>query len=351
VRRPGAQLATTVAWIAVLLQCCALAAPASAAAPPGRRIGYVMTYLYWAIYQTPGGKTECPKGFNDGPREQFAALFPGNAGRYTVADTELKLESETWFPGNMPDPTPFHEATGRTAIGMNLDGKVGPDDFTGPDGEPGIDNQLYRALGCIIGFRGPDGVEFIFEPKEIRDSRFNRLMIEITDVDDLVNDADVTVSFYRGLDRLLTDASGNLPIPGGAQRIDARFGKRFMRRVHGRIERGVLTTDPIPDLMMPWTTLDLTPTERLRDARVRLRLSPTGAEGLVGGYADIESWYKLMIRNDSTHHLSNGQISAISLHKALLRLADAHPDPATGRNTAISAALQARLTQVNILHP
>lgn len=342
---------TAGACFAMLLPGGALAAPAPAAAPPGHRIAYVMTSLYWAIYQTPGGKAECPHGYNDGPREQFAALFPGSASRYTVAETELKLESETWFPGDMPDPTPFHEATGRIAIGLDLDGKAGPNDFTSPEGEPGIDNQLQRALGCIIGFRGPDGVEYIFEPKEIRDSRYNRTLIEITGVDDLANDPDVTVNFYRGLDRLLTDASGNLPIAGGAQRIDTRFGRRFMRQAHGRIVHGVLTTDPIPDLLLPWTTLDLTPNERLRDARFRLKLTPTGAEGLLGGYADIESWYKLMIRNDSTHHLSNGQISAISLHKALLRLADANPDATTGRNTAISAALQAKLVQVNILRP
>lgn len=336
---------------ALALFALALARPASAAAPPGRRIDYVMTHLYWAFHQTADGKAECPHGFNDGPREQFAALFPGPASRYTVADTELKLEAETWFPGSMPDPTPFHEAVGRVAPGMNLDGKVGPDDFTSPEGEPGIDNQLQRALGCIIGFRGPDGVEYIFEPKEIRDSRFNRLIVELTDVDDLANDSDVTVTFYRGLDRLLTDASGNQPLAGGAQRIDTRFGKRFVRRTHGRIAKGVLTTDPIPDLMLPWTTLDLTPTEHLLDARLRIALTPNDAEGMIGGYADVDSWYRLMIRNDSTHHLSNGQISAISLHKALLRLADAHPDAATGRNTAISSALAARLVQVNVLQP
>src|SRR6056300_1665708 len=40
------------------------------------RIGYVMTNLFWSVYQTPDAKEECPKGFNDGPREQFEILFP-----------------------------------------------------------------------------------------------------------------------------------------------------------------------------------------------------------------------------------------------------------------------------------
>ena len=328
----------------------ARAAAGAAAAPKDRTIGYVMTSLYWSIYQSPDGKKECPKGFNDGPREQYAVLFPDGKKR-TVVDMQLKLESETWFPSASADPTPFHEATGGVSFGMNLDGKIGPNDFLSPDGEAGIDNQLYRALGCIIGFRGPDGVEFIFEQKEIRDSRFNRMMIELTGVDDLANDDDVTVTFYRGLDRLLTDASGNQVIPGGSQRIDARFGKRLITRMRGKIVDGVLSTEPVDELTLPWTTLDGPPTEIIRDARFRLRLTPTSAEGMIGGYADVESWYRLMLRNDSTHHLSNGQISGISLHKALRRLADAHPDPKTGAMTAISAALDAKLVQVFIQHP
>ena len=339
-----------VAGIAIIGAGAACAAAGAATAPKDRTIGYVMTSLYWSIYQTPDGKKECPKGFNDGPREQYAVLFP-NGRKRTVVDTQLKLESETWFPSTLPDPTPFHEATGGVSYGMNLDGKIGPNDFTSPDGEPGIDNQLFRALGCIIGFRGPDGVEYIFEPKEIRDSRFNRTMIELTGVDDLTNDNDVTVTVYRGLDRLLTDATGNQVMPGGSQRIDARFGKKFIKRLHGKIVDGVLTTEPVDELVLPWTTLDAPPTETIRDARFRLKLTPTSAEGLIGGYADVDSWYRLMLRNDSTHHLSNGQISGISLYKAMRRLADAHPDPKTGAMTAISAALDAKLVQVFIQHP
>jgi hypothetical protein len=326
-------------------------AAGAATAPKDRTIGYVMSSLYWAIYQTPAGKTECPKGFNDGPREQYAALFPNNGKKRTVLDTQLKLETETWFPSTLPDPTPFHEATGAISYGMNLDGKIGIHDFTSPDGERGIDNQLFRALGCIIGFRGPDGIEYIFEPKEIRDSRFDRTMIELKGVDDLLNDDDVQVTIYRGLDRLLTDATGNEVMPGGSQRIDARWGKRFIKQLRGKIVDGVLTTEPVDEIVIPWTTLDAPAIVIIRDARLRLKLTPTAAEGLIGGYADVDTWYRWLLRNDSTHHLSNGQISGISLYRALRRLADAHPDPKTGANTAISSALNAKFVQAFIQHP
>ena len=329
-----------------------LAAGAALADPPkDRTIGYVLTSLYWSIYQTPNGKTECPKGFNDGPREQYAALYPNDGKKRSVIETQLKLESETWYPANTPDPTPFHEATGAISYGMNLDGKIGPNDFTSPDGERGIDNQLFRALGCIIGYRGPDGIEAIFLPKAILDLRFDRMMIELTNVQDLANDDNVQVTVYRGLDRLLTDATGNKVMPGGSQRIDDRFGKSFIKQFRGKIVDGVLTTEPVDRLVIPWTEMDSPTIQIMRGARLRLKLTPTGAEGMLAGYTDVDTWYKQLLRNDSTHHLSNGQISGISVYKALRRLADGYPDSATGANTAISSALNAKFAQVFIQHP
>ena len=88
-----------------------------------------------------------------------------------------------------------------------------------------------------------------------------------------------------------------------------------------------------------------------RDARLQLNLSSEQATGLLAGYADVDTWYYQLIRNDSTHHLSNGQISGISLYKALRRLADAYPDADLGHNTAISTALDIKMTQVFVVDP
>lgn len=317
--------------------------------PPNGRIGYVMTDLFWAVYQTPDGKEECPQGYNDGPREQFEILFPADTVR-TVIDTQLKQEIETWHPSDAPDPLPFLEVEGLLSYGLNLDDKIGTNDFTHPGGEPGIDNEVYRAVGCIIGFRGPDGVEVIFQNKAIADERYNRMMIELSGVDSMTSDDDVKVMLYRGMDRLLTDATGLKIMPGGSQRIDLRWGKNLIRQTTGKIVDGVLTTAPIAEMIMPWMNLSVPSIHIFRDARLQLKLTPTGADGLLAGYADVDAWYKQLIRNDSTHHLSNGQISGISLRKALGRLADAYPDPETGRNTAISTALDVKMAQVYIVH-
>jgi len=344
------RLPVILACIAVLTSLTVRADNGPPIAPRDGAIGYVMTDLFWAVYQTPDAKEECPKGFNDGPREQFAALFPDGEPR-TVAGTQLRQEIETWHPTTEPDSFPFYEAEGPLSYGLNLDGKTDPYDFTHPDGEPGIDNQVYRAVGCIIGFRGPVGVEYIFQNKAIADRPYNRTMIEITGVDDLINDNNVTVTIYRGLDRLLTDASGSNVMSGGSQRVDNRWGASLIQETPGKIVDAVLTTEPVNKMVIPWMNLGVPTFQIIRDMRLQLTLTPTGAEGLVAGYADVDTWYKQLIRNDSTHHLSNGQISGISLYKALRRLADAHPDPETGANTAISTALDVKLTQVFIVHP
>ena len=320
-------------------------------APPDGRIGYVMTNLFWSVYQTDDSKEECPRGFNDGPREQFAVLFPEHESM-SVEETQLKQEIQTWHPTDEPDGFEFLEIEGPYGYGMNLDGEVGPNDFTHPEtGQQGIDNEVYRAVGCIIGFRGPDGVEYIFQDKAIIDERYNRMMIELSGVDSLQNDEEVTVTLYRGLDRLLTDATGLKVMAGGSQRVDRRWGESLIRRTTGRIADGVLTTEPIPEVVIPWQNLRVPSIHIIRDLRFELNLEPGGATGLIGGYADVDAYYKQLIRNDSTHHLSNGQISGISLYKALRRLADAYPDPESGENTSISTSLDVRMAQVFIVHP
>lgn len=344
------RVAVTASAILGAIATDAVAEEKAAAAPPGGTVGYVLTNLFWSVYQTPSGKEECPRGFNDGPREQYAQLFP-NGRKVNVVESQLKLEGETWWPSPAFDDLKFHSVQGKLSYGLNLDGKVDANDFTHPDGTPGIDNEVYRAVGCIIGFRGPDGVEVIFQDKAIVSDTFNRTMIELTGVDSWTNDDDVDVTLYRGRDRLLTDATGNKVLPGGTQRIDVRWGKKLIQQVKGKIANGVLTTTPTAQMIIPWQNLSVPSFQLIRDMRLQLKLSPTGAQGLVAGYADVDTYYRQLIRNDSTHHLANGQISGISLYQALRQFADAYPDPKAGGNTAISTALDAKFTQVFIQHP
>ncbi|MCK9504087.1 MAG: hypothetical protein M0Q95_07880 [Porticoccaceae bacterium] len=319
------------------------------------RIGLVLGYWNIALYQTVDGKEECPEGFHHTQGDNFRAQFPTQEAR----DEMLKKyayythrgpqgENVFYHPTVIKDPLPLREIQGKTALGLNLDGKVGESSFTSPDGEEGIDNQLYRVVGCIPGWR-EGGMAVGVLNREVRASHKPRVLIEITGVDDEKNDDNVTVMLYRGLDPVEGGPDGKL-IPFRSQRVDTVEGKRFIHQLQGRIVDGVLHTEPedirLPDyeqVGMPGETL-------IRDARFRLALSPTGAEGLLGGYTDVERWYLMFAKTWGAHFIADViGWSGPATYEGLKRLADGHPDD-SGRFTTISSAYKVGFARTFIIH-
>ena len=341
----------TVIASAAIAVCGGTPAFADDSAPPGRSIGYAFHAIEWAVYQTKDTKKECPDGLAAlGPREQYKMQFPEDGTKRKVVDTQLLRESDVWFPKDAPDQFPYRLAGGKTSLGLNLDGKVKPTDFTSPEGKPGVDNQLFRVIGCVFNYRVGGSVqnfEVIYQQKK----EFNRLVIELTDVDSLINDDDVTITTYRGLDPLVADSTGNSMQPGGTERVDMLWGKDFIHSAKGKIVNGVLMTQPMDFNNPHEVAYQDSAYDWMRDARFELKLTPEKAEGIIGGYADIETFHRSRNRTWSTHHLSYGQQSSASVYRQLLKAADGFPDPKTGKNTAISAAYTAKLIQVRILHP
>ncbi|MDB6091170.1 MAG: hypothetical protein JWN85_3954 [Gammaproteobacteria bacterium] len=311
-----------------------------------RSIGYVTTDLHWSVYQTPNLSVDCPDGLNgNGPRETFKALFPQGG---PVETTQLAREGLKVFPQDKQAQFPYILAKGPVAIGLNLDGKVGPNDFVSPTGETGINNQFFRVIGCNAQFRSPDGQLQLFANKLIRSFGFDRIMIEITQVDSLVNADNVEVTIYRGRDPLLLDATGEKVAPGGSQRVDMHYGKQLIQHMHGRIANGVLTTDPIEGVW-PWAIYFDVPTVlHIHDMRLNLKLSSTSADGLIAGYTDVDSYYH-WLTSWSTHHLAYGRLDPSEFYWALRQNADAYPDK-DGAMTAISSAITVNMTQVFIEH-
>ena len=330
----------------------AFGASANDAAPASqlknRSIAYVLTNEEYAVYSTPD-KKECPQGMNDGPREEYDALYPKDDKVRTVAETELAREAAIWFPDVNPNKFPYKFATSKTAPGLNLDGKVGPNDFTSPDGEAGIDNQYYRVIGCTIGLRA--GAYYYYLTNNFA-QRFNyaRQVIELTNVDSLVNDDDVTVTRYRALDKMMTDASGNEYLPYGSQRVDPRWGKEFYARTHAKIVNGVLITEPF-DVNWPHSSsFSNFALFQIKGSVLKVKVTPEEASGLWGGYLDVDSWYRQMNSSSSTHTLTASSIASQSMYQAAHQLADAYPDPKTGKNTAISSARIVKFKQVYLTH-
>jgi hypothetical protein len=327
-----------------------VAAKADEAAPlKDGRIGYAVADAHFAVYQTPDGKQECPQGLNPhGPREIFKVLWPKGG---TMEETILLRQRANAFPAEHPAQFPYIETSGNTALGLDLDGKIGPKDFTTPDGEKGVDNAFYRVTGCNTGFRGPDGQVQLFASKFLRGFQYNRMMIELSGVESLADDPSVEVTILRGRDPLLLDASGEKVAPGGSQRVDMRYGKMLIQHLKGKIEGGVLTTDPVKDATWAWQIESNHPRSlHIRDMRLRLTLTPTRADGLIGGYFDVNTLYD-WTNGYATHHLAYDRLDAPEFYWAMRRVADAYPDAKTGENTALSSAITLNMAQVYIQHP
>lgn len=313
------------------------------------RIGYVVTHRYWSLYETEGARTECPNGFNDGPREEFKKLYDDGKQR-SIEEAQLTWEGVQWHPQTNTYRLPFHEAQGRVSYGMNLDARVDPEDFLSPQGEAGIDNQLYRVIACLDSYR-TGGSLYTFENTYLQEYADVRFLIELSDVDDLQNDDEVTVTTYRGVDKLFGGATGSDYLPGGTQRVDTRWSKNYIVKMKGRIVDGVLTTEPVAQALIPWgLTFNVIGRQLFRDMRLQLKLTPDQAEGMLGGYLDVNTWAWTFSRNLATHHASYGRVSAPSVVAAMHRLADAYPDE-SGKNTAISAAVNLKMVQVYVVHP
>jgi hypothetical protein len=326
------------------------AAAASDRAPlADGRIGYAVADAHFAVYQTADGKKECPQGLNpDGPREIFKQLWP-NGGK--MENTILVREGLNAFPADHPAQFPYLETQGNIGLGLNLDGKIGPKDFTSPDGEKGIDNAFYRVTGCATGFRGPEGQVQLFASKFLRGFVYNRMMIEISGADNLVNDPSVEVTIMRGRDPLLLDSTGEAVAPGGSQRIDERYGQKLVQHLHGKIEDGVLTTDPVKDATWAWQIESNHPRAlHIRDMRLRLKLNAAKADGMLAGYFDVNTLLDWTM-GYATHHLAYDRLDAPEFYWAMKRVADAYPDPKTGENTALSSAITLNMAQVFIQHP
>ncbi len=328
-----------------------VAGMALADAPKDGRIGYVMVERRWAVYSEDDLETACPNGFNGGPRDQFSALFPTDDGQqYTELESRLMREGRQAHPNTSEDPFPFYDAQGAISYGLNLDGEVSPDDLQSPEGVEGIDNQVYRAVGCIDGYRH-GGAVWQFDTTDLWDNPANRLVIELTGVDDLENDDDVTVTTYRGLDLLHRDATGTFAA-GGMQRVDMRWGRPFNYQIQGRIVDGVLVTEPVDDFRMIWSMAQNIGSYQLfQGFRMQIELSPKSAKGLFAGYVDIDQWDLNLNTNWTTHFQSYGHVSEPSLYRALRRLADGYPDPVTGENSAISSAVEVSFVQVYVNRP
>lgn len=303
----------------------------------------------------PGGampQAILPEGFdpNGTPTPQDALAigalngFPEGRGRLAFAKLTVAYSSCT-NPEDFPElGEGFATYNGKIAPGIDLDGKRGKEDFTGMTGAKGVDNQLWRAVGCVKMFR--ESGEPRIAKKTFISARAPTI-IELRGVDDPLNDDDVTVNVYAAADAVTRDGRGEA-LARASFALDPDTSLRST--THGRIRDGVLTTDPV-DLRINYKEQIIDSPRQFRDARIVAKLMPDGSvEGSIYGYYTLASYW------DSIEHMTqNGanltEVSCAGVKQAIDRLADGYKDPATGRYTAISAAFDFFGVRAFIIHP
>lgn len=242
------------------------------------------------------------------------------------------------------DPDPFYQTLQGNDIaaqGINLDGESGAEDFPG-----GVDNQFYRVVGCSRSYQS-SGQSNSFAIEMLTGSW--GIVIDLEGVDDIRNDEEVIVGIAANADPIqLSAAREPLAYATYAKDQDARF-----RAVTtGRIEEGVLTTQPVT--VRFHSSVNSMVIERpLHDARLQATISDSGEmKGFLSGYTPVEDLYDFAYGYREGRAL-DGKLSPLrsqtangaamvlghtchGVYHALYEQADAYPDPQTGRNTAIS---------------
>jgi hypothetical protein len=177
------------------------------------------------------------------------------------------------------------------AKGFNLDGIVsdetdekscGHADQVNESGEEGIDNKIAGIFWIFKDLYGPQIDDLL--QNAIQDGRL-LVVIELLGVDDLENDSDVTVRWYRGAASPSIGFSGDL-LSSQSYYIDDSMP---FTEAHGAtIVDGVLEAGPF-DYGVPLEIFDANTTIQVREGQLRMQLGSGGEviEGMMGGSVEI----------------------------------------------------------------
>ncbi len=355
-----------------------IAASGGAERARAETLGFVVTHLAFANHEND--PADCPDGLNASAKDIYLQSLPeAERARLSKPESQKELWALLYAPGGnlgpgkrthtrCSDPTDFESpplktVQGKIAEGMSLEGRDLPqgaashpvcahEEFTSPDGKPGIDNQLWRVMGCIRGWKHGADIEK-YAHDNIRAGEYT-VLIEVNGVKDggvkdAHADGDVEVGIYSSNDQAAIDPAGNV-LPDASLQIDDN--PKYRTVVHGRLTGGVVTTDPV-DLRLHYRSAGYVDTDfYLKSGRLRLTLKPDGsAEGMLGGYYDVETLYDGFIRQPQVVTSVLLSYSCPAVYSALNQYADGYPDPKTGKCSAISTAFRISAIPAFVIHP
>ena len=297
-------------------------------------------------------------GLSPDEQERLFEKFNGTTGGNEAGEIIINRARIDGVPVNAyanpmaaPDPNML-TVTGPWAIGFDLDGKGvdDPNSFEDPfTHERGIDNEFFRAMGCHTGQRAYwphrvlQGGEYQWDTIRLSQPAW---LITVTG-EDLSQDGDVTVAFDRALESTKWDAQSNTRADM-TYRIDPNPRSRNVFKA--RLEGGVVKSTESADFNMvadPYYIQEF----RFRDAQFRLNLLEGGnVDGFVGGYQPFVDPYWGVANGGLALECCAG-IDFVGMYHTLRKLADAYPDPETGRNTHISTAYRIEAVPAFVVHP
>src|SRR5687767_3439693 len=244
------------------------------------------------------------------------------------------------------------QVTSRIGEGFNLDGKIKSDDFVSPDGEKGIDNQLYRAWGCDAPWRGPNGNgTLVLRSNDKMLEGLYTIVIRVSGSKDPMNDDDATLEIGYSPDQIMKDARGN---------VGFDYSYRILKsdqytKLKAKIKDGVIETEQASEIHMPQIAWFYNQTRDAHFRQGKIRVVPNSdgtAAGLVGGYRDWRDLYaQNVFAQDGGQQGVREHEDHVALYHALRRHADGMFNPKTGRYDGISTAYRMKLTPAFVVDP
>lgn len=348
--------------------------------------GFVATEFSYALGPDAADSAACPRGLTGGIEALVRSYADSAAGARGADEADRdylrrisRAVGSTSDGRNIcmhpeaagPDPTWQMVSNMVNVDGIDLDSSASgapssgktcaQQDFNDSHGRGGIDNQFYRAIGCLSGFQSnAQGNEFQIE---MLTGAWGILMT-LEGVDSIYNDPEVEVGFYANADPIQLSASRK-PLPFASYSMKQEPEFRAVTR--GRIVDGVLTMDPV-DVRFVYTVNSMIDDRVLRDAQIRMTFTPDGGlEGILGGYSPIEEMYDVQF-GSRNGRAASGELASERLrigtsegrsralgyscqgaYHAMYQAADGHPDPETGRCTSISTQYRIRLAPAFVL--
>lgn len=321
-------------------------------------MGYVFSQWEYDIPRADPG--ECPEGMNITDEEffskEYAAVRDEVEKRWESGDREGALallpDDACKDPHAWPDPGHILFAGNASVNGIDLDGKTSlaqaggqcaHDDFTGADGTRGIDNQHWRLMGCVAGYR-PDGLfDRLFDTgNPILENGYSTLL-ELKLVEGTRENGKVEARLFTSGGPVTKDANGK--VVRNMSQLVHEDPMYHSQPFPGEIKDGVLSAGPV-DAKLKFKVQAIDNHYYFRDLRIKANILADGSiDGVLAGYWDIENVFNFLTEvYIGPIHLGRAAANNIGymcsgVYHALPKVADGHPDE-NGNCTSMSTVIK-----------